>query len=138
MTVINKEAATDRPSERSFRSLECPDIWPNRRATDSLLGENWIARLSNGIGRRRSPTLWAPDGLLPEVLLPLSAAFRLVRAICLAVVILALRRLPDAPRPPYSQIDGRPELFGARRVGTPSRSAKPVLCAELQALHHLV
>jgi bifunctional non-homologous end joining protein LigD len=34
----------------------------------------------------------------------------------------------------YSQIEGRPELFGARRVGSPSKSAKPVLCAELQAL----
>ena len=28
----------------------------------------------------------------------------------------------------------RPELFGVRRPGTPSKSGKPVLCAELQAL----
>jgi bifunctional non-homologous end joining protein LigD len=34
----------------------------------------------------------------------------------------------------YSQMRGRPELFGARRVGSPSRSAPPVLCAELQPL----
>jgi bifunctional non-homologous end joining protein LigD len=34
----------------------------------------------------------------------------------------------------YSQMQGRTELFGARRVGAPSKSAKPVLCAELQAL----
>jgi bifunctional non-homologous end joining protein LigD len=34
----------------------------------------------------------------------------------------------------YSQMHGRPELFGARRPGTPSKAAKPVLCAELQAL----
>jgi ATP-dependent DNA ligase len=31
----------------------------------------------------------------------------------------------------YSQMQGRPELFGARRVGAPSKSARPLLCAEL-------
>jgi hypothetical protein len=29
---------------------------------------------------------------------------------------------------------GRPELFGARKVGVRSKWAKPVLCAELRAL----
>jgi ATP-dependent DNA ligase len=33
----------------------------------------------------------------------------------------------------YSQMEGRPELFGARRPRTPSKGAKAVLCAELQA-----
>jgi ATP-dependent DNA ligase len=33
----------------------------------------------------------------------------------------------------YSQVQGRPELFGARRVGAPSKSARPRLCAELQS-----
>jgi ATP-dependent DNA ligase len=36
--------------------------------------------------------------------------------------------------PAYSQMQGRPELFGARRVGARSKSAKPMLCTELQAL----
>jgi bifunctional non-homologous end joining protein LigD len=36
--------------------------------------------------------------------------------------------------PQYSQVLGRPELFGARRPGTPSKSGKPVLCAELQTV----
>ena len=34
----------------------------------------------------------------------------------------------------YSQMAGRPELFGARKVGTRSKRAKVVLCTELQAL----
>jgi len=36
--------------------------------------------------------------------------------------------------PEYSQVEGRPELFGARTVGARSKSARPVLCHELQAL----
>jgi bifunctional non-homologous end joining protein LigD len=36
--------------------------------------------------------------------------------------------------PQYSQMAGRPELFGARKVGVRSKWAKPVLCAELRAL----
>jgi bifunctional non-homologous end joining protein LigD len=34
----------------------------------------------------------------------------------------------------YSQMTGRPELFGARKAGTRSKRAKVVLCAELQTL----
>jgi bifunctional non-homologous end joining protein LigD len=36
----------------------------------------------------------------------------------------------------YSQMHGRPELFGARRMGARSKTARPVLCAGLQALEH--
>jgi bifunctional non-homologous end joining protein LigD len=38
----------------------------------------------------------------------------------------------------YSQMAGRPELFGARKVGARSRSAKPVLCAELRAVQSVL
>jgi ATP-dependent DNA ligase len=35
--------------------------------------------------------------------------------------------------PQYSQMAGRPELFGARKIGGRSKQAKPVLCGELRA-----
>ena len=36
----------------------------------------------------------------------------------------------------YSQMEGRPELFGTRKPGSRSESARPVLCSALQALRH--
>jgi ATP-dependent DNA ligase len=38
----------------------------------------------------------------------------------------------------YSQMAGRPELFGARQVGSRSKGAKPVLCAELRPLRSVL
>ena len=40
--------------------------------------------------------------------------------------------------PQYSQMAGRPELFGARQVGAPSKRARPVLCPELRALESVL
>jgi len=39
--------------------------------------------------------------------------------------------------PEYSQVEGRPELFGARKVGARSKSARPVLCRELHWNRHI-
>jgi hypothetical protein len=38
----------------------------------------------------------------------------------------------------YSQMGGRTELFGARKVGTPSKRAKVVLCAELRVMQSVL
>jgi ATP-dependent DNA ligase len=40
--------------------------------------------------------------------------------------------------PHYSEMAGRPELFGARQVGSRSKSARPVLCPDLRALQSVL
>jgi ATP-dependent DNA ligase len=40
--------------------------------------------------------------------------------------------------PRYSQVDGRADLFAARKPGSHSKSARPVLCPELQAVQRVL